>query len=52
MKKVKQNKVAVRFNISSEANNKIEITQGLKRSEGKKMTKEETLEYILLKFKE
>lgn len=51
MEKVKQNKVAVRFNISEQANEKLELYQASERMKGNKLTKEEVADHMIINFK-
>ena len=47
MEKVENGMVAVRYNISVKAQEKIEMIQAIKRTKGEKMTKEQIVDYII-----
>jgi hypothetical protein len=51
MGSVTPNQVALRANVSVEANRNVEIVKAELRVEGKKMTKEEVVDYMLKGFK-
>lgn len=50
MKKVEQNKVALRVNISAEADHQVEVLKSMFRIEGVKLTKEATVDFMLKNF--
>lgn len=51
MESVSSNQVALRANISVEANANLEMVKAKLRIEGKKMTKEEVVDYMLKGYK-
>lgn len=52
MAKEKNGKASLRINVLKKTNEKIEVIQAQKRVEGKIMTKDETVDYIVERFKE
>lgn len=52
MEKTPQGKTAIRYNVSDGAVKNIEVTQAkLRLSKGKKITKEDTANFMLMNFK-